>query len=245
MSTGCAIGLFHTSSHGLHTSFTVYVGKTGAKRSSSAWLPAHSPGRHRRFALVEEFGNNKSVSDSPSPNVEDKPREHLGVEGRLPQLELEHKILLDQAVVAKQTLTAVSQSLHELQGLLQLGLQSNQDCLLLLALDMLSNEPLQVLHPFLLLVFEVPYNTQGPSGLGLLLGIATEPDTTNLIPSDPIRDLRRTSPLTWGSNVGGTMLARSCLKEGQLVLPPERLGGKACDSRTSSAAMTQVCWISP
>ena len=31
MSKGCASSLFHTSSHELHTSVAIYVGKTGSK----------------------------------------------------------------------------------------------------------------------------------------------------------------------------------------------------------------------
>ena len=73
------------------------------------------PETGNRFALVEEFRNVKSVSDPPSPNVADAPSEHSRVEGCLAQLECENKILLDQAVVTKQTMLKHAEHLHKLQ----------------------------------------------------------------------------------------------------------------------------------
>ena len=82
---------------------------------SDARATAPSRGADNRFALVEEFPNTKSVSDPSSPNVEDAPSERSGVEGRLAQLEWENKVLLDQMVVAKQTMLKHAEHIRKLQ----------------------------------------------------------------------------------------------------------------------------------
>ena len=88
---------------------------TGAATSSGAQATAPSPGTGNWFALVEEFPNVKSVSDPPSPNMEDAPSEHSGVEGRLTHLEWEDKILLDQAIVTKQTMLKHAEHIRKLE----------------------------------------------------------------------------------------------------------------------------------
>ena len=83
--------------------------------SSRALATAPRPGAGNQFALVEEFPNVKSVSDLPSLNVEDAPSERSGVEGRLAQPELENRILLDQAVMAKQTMMKHAEHIRRLE----------------------------------------------------------------------------------------------------------------------------------
>ena len=81
---------------------------------SGARAAAASRGTGNRFVLVEEFPNVKSVSDPPFTNVDDAPSEHSVVEGRLAQLEWENKILLDQAVVTKQTMLKHAEHISKL-----------------------------------------------------------------------------------------------------------------------------------
>ena len=83
--------------------------------NSGAWATAPSPGTGNLFALVEEFLNIRSVSDPPSRNAEDAPSEHSGVEGRLAQLDWEDKILLDKAVVTKQTMLKHAEHISKLE----------------------------------------------------------------------------------------------------------------------------------
>ena len=45
MCKGCASGLFHTSSHRLHTGVTIYVGKTGSKGGEVPWVLGGLAGR--------------------------------------------------------------------------------------------------------------------------------------------------------------------------------------------------------
>ena len=77
--------------------------EVAALMSSGAQTRAASPGANGRCALVEEFPNTKSVFDPPSAKVDDGFSEHWAVEGPLSQLEGENKIVLDEAIVAKQT----------------------------------------------------------------------------------------------------------------------------------------------
>ena len=86
-----------------------------AVTTSGAPATAPSPGTDNWFELVEEFPNVKSVSDPPSPNVEDAPSEHSGVEGRLAQLEWGNKILLNQAVATKQTMLKFAEHIRKLE----------------------------------------------------------------------------------------------------------------------------------
>ena len=89
--------------------------ETAAVTSSGARATVLSPGTGSGFVLVEEFRNVKSVLDAPSPNLEDDPSEHSGVEGRLAQLECSNKILLDQAVVTKQTMLKHAEHIRKLK----------------------------------------------------------------------------------------------------------------------------------
>ena len=89
--------------------------EAAAVTTSGARATVPSPVTGNRFALVEEFTNVKSVSDPPSPNVEDAPSEHSGVGWRLAQMGLENKILLDQAVVTKQTMLKHAEHIRKLE----------------------------------------------------------------------------------------------------------------------------------
>ena len=86
--------------------------EAAAVTSCCARATAPSPGAGNWFAMVEEFPNVKSVWDPPSRNAEDAPSEHSGVGGRPAQLERENKILLDPAVVAKQTMVNNAEHIH-------------------------------------------------------------------------------------------------------------------------------------
>ena len=89
--------------------------EAAAATSSGAQATAPSPGTGNWFALVEEFPNVNSVPDPPSPNVADALSEHSVVEGRLAQLEWENKILLDQAVVTKQTMLKHAEHIRKVE----------------------------------------------------------------------------------------------------------------------------------
>ena len=82
--------------------------------SSSTRATAASLGSGNRFVLVEEFSNVRTVSEPPSPDVEDAPSEHSGVEGRLAQLDWE-KNPLGQAVVTKQTVLQHAEHIRKLE----------------------------------------------------------------------------------------------------------------------------------
>ena len=88
--------------------------EAAAVTSSGTRATAASLGSGNRFVLVEEFLNVRSVSDPPSPDVEDAASEHSGVEGRLAQLEWE-KNPLDQAVVTKQTMLQHAEHICKLE----------------------------------------------------------------------------------------------------------------------------------
>ena len=86
-----------------------------ATRSSGARATAPRPRTGKRFEVVEEFLNVNSVSDPLSPNVEDAASEHSGVEGCLAQLEWENKILLDQAVVTRETMLKHAEHIRKVE----------------------------------------------------------------------------------------------------------------------------------
>ena len=83
--------------------------------NSGARNTAPCAGTGNWFALLDEFPNVKSMLHAPSPNVEDAASEHSGVEGPLAQLEWEYEILLDQAVVMKQTLLRHTENIGKLE----------------------------------------------------------------------------------------------------------------------------------
>ena len=86
-----------------------------AVMNSGARAKSPCPGAGNRFALEEEFQNVKNVSEPPSPNVDDAPNEHPVVKGRLAQLEWEDRILLDQAIVTKQTILKHAEHICKLE----------------------------------------------------------------------------------------------------------------------------------
>ena len=79
-------------------------GGAADRKCSGAPVRACSPGSQHRFALVEESPNTERVSDSLSPNMEGAPSKRLAVAGWLTRPGWHNTILMDHAVVAKQTL---------------------------------------------------------------------------------------------------------------------------------------------
>ena len=84
-----------------------------AVTSLGARATGPSLGASNRFALVGKFPDGKSVSDPLFPNVKDAPSEYSGVAERLAQLEWKNQILLDQAVMVKQTMLKHAEDIRE------------------------------------------------------------------------------------------------------------------------------------
>ena len=107
-------------------------------------------------------------------------------------------------------LVLVAMLVNELLGLLHVGLKSDPQGVLLLALDTIGDdEPLQFPHPVVLIVSGLPKTTGAPSGFGPSWGVATEGETTDPRSSDPNSDRRRMSMFTSWLTLGGTMFAGS------------------------------------